>query len=550
MVTPTQTSAWRRLQAHRNRLADFDMRRAFADDPARAGRHAREFNAADSVLHLDYSRHLIDDAALADLFALCRECALETRIETLFSGARVNRSEGRAALHMALRAAPGDDFRVDGRDVVGDVLAVRGRFLAFAEAVRQGQWRGHTGAAITDVVNIGIGGSDAGPRMMVEALAPVHDGPRVHFVSNADGWHLALTLRALDPRTTLFVVASKTFTTAETMANAHSARRWIADALGEEAIGRHFVAVSTNLDAVRAFGIGPEQMFAFWDWVGGRYSLWSSVGLPIAIAVGAAQFEAMLGGARAMDLHFRTTRFEDNLPVLLAVLGLWYIDFWDARTHSLAPYHQPLSMLITHLQQLEMESTGKRVTIDGESVDYATAPVVWGAAGTNGQHTYFQALHQGTALIPVDFLVAAQSGHGLAGHHEMLVANCLAQAQALMQGKTRAAAHAEMRAAGLSEEAAQALAPHREFPGNRPSSTLLARRFDATTLGALVAMYEHKVFVQGSLWSLNPFDQWGVELGKELARGVGNALGTEGAAASHDPATAALVAHWQALRRD
>lgn len=549
MVTPTQTSAWRRLIAHRNRLVDFDMRDAFASDPARVGRYAREFSAAGSLLHLDYSRHRIDDAALADLFALCRECGLAANVDRLFSGARINRSENRAALHMALRAAPGDDYRVDGREVVTEVLAVRTRFLAFAEALRRADWRGHTGERITDVVNIGIGGSDAGPRMMVEALAPVHDGPRVHFVSNADGWHLALTLRPLDPRTTLFIVASKTFTTAETMANAHSARRWVVEALGDDAIAQHFVAVSTNLDAVRAFGIAPAQMFPFWDWVGGRYSLWSSVGLPIAIAAGAAQFEAMLSGARAMDLHFRSTALEDNLPVLLAVLGLWYRNFWDAHTHSLAPYHQPLSMLITHLQQLDMESNGKRVTLDGEPVDCPTAPVVWGAAGTNGQHTYFQALHQGTALIPVDFLVAAQSGHGLPGHHEMLVANCLAQAQALMQGKTRAAAYAEMRAAGMSDEAALALAPHREFPGNRPSTTILARRFDATTLGALVAMYEHKVFVQGSLWALNPFDQWGVELGKELARGVSNALGAEHAI-PHDPATAALVARWQALRRE
>ncbi len=550
MPTPTQTQAWRRLVAHRERLAQFDMRTAFADDGARATRLTREFEAAGAFLHLDFSRHRIDDAALADLYALTQECGLAARIEALFAGERVNRSEGRAALHMALRAQAGDAYSVDGRDVVADVLAVRARVLDFAQQVRDGRWLGHTGTRITDVVNIGIGGSDAGPRMMVEALAPVHDGPRVHFVSNADGWHLALALRALDPRSTLFIVASKTFTTAETMANARSARQWLTTALGEASVARHFVAVSTNLGEVQAFGIAAAQMFPFWDWVGGRYSLWSSVGLPIAIAAGAAQFEAMLAGARAMDLHFRSAPVEHNLPALLAVLGLWYANFWDAQTHTLAPYHQPLAGLITHLQQLEMESNGKRVSVDGRLVDHTTAPVIWGAPGTNGQHTYFQALHQGSGLVPVDFLVAARSDHGLSGHHEMLVANCFAQAQALMQGKTRAAAYAELRSNGLDDAAAQALAPHREFPGNRPSSTLLARRFDAATLGALIAMYEHKVFVQGSLWDLNPFDQWGVELGKEIARGLGTALDHDTAEAHRDASTAALLARWRALRND
>ncbi len=550
MVNPTQTLAWRKLRAHRERLDHFDLRRAFADDAQRFARDARSFDDAGVALHVDLSRHRIDAAVWSDLFALARECGLTQRMAAQFAGERVNTTEHRAALHMALRAQAGDDYRVDGKSVVAEVLAVRDRFLSFAESVRAGNWRGFRGDRITDIVHLGIGGSDAGPRMMVEALAPFHDGPRVHFVSNADGWHLALTLRELDPKRTLFVVASKTFTTAETMANAHSARRWTVEAFGDAtAVAHHFVAVSTNLDAVGAFGIAPERMFPFWDWVGGRYSLWSSVGLPIALAVGAERFEQMLRGARAMDLHFVRAPLESNLPVALALLGIWYLNFWDVQTHSVAPYHQPLHLLSLHLQQLEMESNGKRVTLDGETVDWHTAPVVWGEAGTNGQHAYFQALHQGTAWMPVDFIVAAHGDHGLAGHHEMLVANCFAQAQALMRGKTRDEAYAELRARGMSDDEAQSLAPHREFPGNRPSTTILAKRFDPATLGALIAMYEHKVFVQGAIWNVNPFDQWGVELGKQLAHGVNAALASDGQPVQ-DPATAGLIAQWHALRRE
>jgi glucose-6-phosphate isomerase len=436
---------------------------------------------------------------------------------------------------------------VDGADIKPTVAAVRDRMLDLAERVRDGRWTGHTGARITDVVNIGIGGSDLGPQMMTVALAPYHDGPRVHFVSNVDPEHLRSTLVRLDPRTTLFSVASKTFTTIETMTNARAARRWLVDALGTEAaIERHFVALSTNTKDVVAFGIAPANMFEFWDWVGGRYSLWSSIGLPIAIAIGRERFLQMLGGAHAMDEHFRTAEFSQNLPVLLGLLGIWYVNFWGAGSQSIAPYSQHLSRFAAHLQQVDMESNGKRVDLQGEVVDHETGPVIWGEPGTNGQHAYFQLLQQGPALIPVDFIAAAESPFADDAQHRILLANCFAQSATLAIGKTADEARAEMIAAGMNPEEAQRLAPHREFPGNRPSSTILVRRFDPFTLGLLTALYEHKVFVQGAIWDINSFDQWGVELGKQIATKLVVALND--AKAPVDAASAGIIAAWREMR--
>ncbi|HEU0201200.1 MAG TPA: glucose-6-phosphate isomerase [Burkholderiaceae bacterium] len=548
MSSLTESSTWRALAAHQCTFASFHLRDAFAAEPDRFTRFSRRFAGAGAELLLDFSKNLIDAQTLPLLFDLARQRGLGDRIEAMFAGAPINATEGRAVLHVALRNLSARAIHVNGRDVMPEVTSTRERFLAFAERVRTGAWRGHTGERIADVVNLGIGGSDLGPQMIVEGLAPFHDGPRVHFVSNVDGAHLDAVLRQVDARATLFIVASKTFTTIETMTNARSARRWLVEQLGgDAAVARHFVAVSTNRAGVTAFGIDAENMFPFWDWVGGRYSLWSSVGLPIAIAVGRERFMELLAGAFAMDEHFRTAPLEENLPVLLGLLGVWYVNFWAAATHSIAPYYQPLHRFAAHLQQLDMESNGKRVTLDGTPVDCATGPVVWGEPGTNAQHAYFQLLHQGPALVPVDFLVAAEPAHALTGHHEILSANCFAQSQALMRGKTGEEAREEMIAAGLSALEAERLAPHRTFPGNRPSNTLLVRRFDPATLGALTALYEHKVFVQGAIWDINSFDQWGVELGKQLATDLLRDLdGT--AHGSHDASTAGLLDAWRAAR--
>jgi glucose-6-phosphate isomerase len=541
----TESPAWRALADHRRAFDNFHLRDAFAAEPDRFERLSRRYTGGGADLLLDFSKNRIDARTLPLLFDLARARGLQGHVDDMFGGTPINSTEGRAVLHVALRDLSGRAVQVAGRDVMPDVVAVRERFLDFAEQVRSGAWTGFGGDRFTDVVNLGIGGSDLGPQMIVEGLQPYHDGPRVFFVSNVDGAHLAAVLRGADPRTTLFIVASKTFTTIETMTNARSARRWLVERLGTEAaVARHFVAVSTNAAGVAAFGIDPGNMFPFWDWVGGRYSLWSSVGLPIAIAAGRARFMQLLAGAGAMDEHFRTAPLEDNLPVLMGLLGVWYVNFWSAPTHSIAPYAQPLHRFAAHLQQLDMESNGKRVTREGAAVDYATGPVVWGEPGTNSQHAYFQLLHQGPALVPVDFLVAAEAAHTLAGHHEILVANCLAQSQALMRGRTREEAFDEMVAAGMATEAARRLAPHRTFPGNRPSNTLLVRRFDAATLGALTALYEHKVFVQGAIWGINSFDQWGVELGKQLATELLRGLQQAGAARP-DASTAGLLRAWR-----
>ncbi|RMD79418.1 MAG: glucose-6-phosphate isomerase [Gammaproteobacteria bacterium] len=529
--------AWRALAEHHRELRGLHLRGLFARDPGRF----QALSLEEGALFLDYSKHRVTAETLGLLFQLAREARVEERREAMFAGQRINTTEGRAVLHVALRNRSRRPILVDGRDVMPEVEAVLARMRRFTEALRSGSWRGWTGRPITDVVNIGIGGSDLGPAMATQALRPYHDGPRCHFVSNVDGSHLHDTLAGLDPETTLFIVASKTFTTQETLTNARSARRWLLERAGDEAaVARHFVAVSTNAEAVRVFGIDTEHMFEFWDWVGGRYSMWSAIGLPIAVAVGMDRFEELLAGAHAMDEHFRTAPLERNLPVILGLLGIWYTDFFGAATHAVLPYDQHLQRLPAYLQQLEMESNGKRVTLEGEPVGYPTCPVVWGEPGTNGQHAFYQLLHQGTQLVPADFILPLQPHHPLAEHHRILVANCLAQTEALMKGRTEEEARAELRAQGLPEPEVERLVPHRVFPGNRPSSTILLERLTPFALGQLVALYEHKVFVQGTIWGINSFDQWGVELGKQLAKAILPEL--EGAPVGpHDASTAGLI---------
>jgi glucose-6-phosphate isomerase len=547
MTQLTRLPQWQALQAERNALAGFHLRAAFAADAGRFARFARGVAAGDARIELDLSKHRIEARTLELLLELAHARDLRGCIDAMFAGEHINTTERRAVLHVALRDLSGRPRLLDGADVQPAITSVRERLLDLAERVRDGRWTGHTGARISDVVNLGIGGSDLGPQMMTVALAPYHDGPRVFFVSNVDPEHLRSTLAGLDPESTLFVVASKTFTTIETMTNARAARTWLVNALGSEAAtAKHFVALSTNAKDVASFGIAPANMFEFWDWVGGRYSLWSSIGLPIAIAIGRTRFLQMLGGAQAMDEHFRGAEFAHNLPVLMGLVGIWYVNFWGAASHSIAPYSQHLARFAAHLQQLDMESNGKRVNLEGEVVDHETGPVIWGEPGTNGQHAYFQLLQQGPALIPIDFIVAAESPHADDAQHRILVANCFAQSATLAIGKTAHEARNEMIAAGMSEQEAKRLAPHREFPGNRPSSTLLVQRFDPFTLGLLTALYEHKVFVQGAIWGINSFDQWGVELGKQIATKLAGALSDT--KAPLDAASAGIVGAWRAMR--
>jgi glucose-6-phosphate isomerase len=516
------------------------LRELFADDPARAeafllpvGRH----------LFIDYSKNLITRDSMAALFALARRTGVETLRNRMFAGEPINATERRAVLHVALRNRSDRPMTVNSKDVMPEVRAALEHIRAFSDAVRKGDWTGHTGVRITDVVNIGIGGSDLGPAMAVEALKPyTHEGPRVHFVSNVDGAHLADTLRTLHPATTLFTVASKTFTTQETMANARAARRWFLErARDEGAIAQHFVAISTNEAAVRDFGIAPENMFVFWDWVGGRYSLWSSIGLPIALAAGYGHFEQLLDGAHEMDEHFRTAPLEQNAPIVLGLLGVWYASVLGAESHAVLPYEQRLLRLPAYLQQLEMESNGKRVDRNGRVLDVQTAPVVWGEPGTNGQHAFFQLLHQGTRLISTDFLAGIETHDEIGDHHRLLLANCIAQTEALMRGKTAEEVRTELSAQGLSSADLERLVPHKVFPGNRPSTTILYRKLGPRTLGMLLALYEHRVFTMGAVWNINSFDQWGVELGKQLAATIARDLETPGAVSGHDASTNRLI---------
>ncbi len=537
MSTLTHSLAWQALTAHQTIISQQTMREMFLADPARFDKFSLQLDG----LLLDYSKNILTQETLALLLNLARQSKLDEWIARMFNGEKINSSEQRAALHTALRAPHGTTVYMDGRDVMPDVLRVRDHMRHFSEAVRNGSLRGHSGKPFRDMVNIGIGGSALGPLMASSALKPYGSAHlNAHFVSNADATDLVETLKHLSPETTLFIVSSKTFTSQETLANAISARAWLVNQLGEVAVAKHFVAVSTNLAETTQFGINPDNVFEFWDWVGGRYSLWSAIGLPIALYIGMDNFEQMLAGAHAMDTHFRETPLEKNMPVILGMLGIWYANFFNAGSHAILPYDQYLKHFPAYLQQLEMESNGKRVDRDGHEVDYATAMAIWGEPGTNGQHSFYQLIHQGTRMVPADFLAPITSHNPLGEHHAMLLANCIAQTEALMLGKTTDEARAELVAQGLSGAALEALLPYKVFPGNRPSNTLLFDQLDPHTLGMLIALYEHKVFVQSVVWNINPFDQWGVEFGKQLASQLLPELqGKQGAI--HDASTNGLV---------
>lgn len=547
----TALPAWQALQAHASELAPTHLRQLFEADPGRFARFSLEVDG----LLFDYSKQRIVPDTLPRLFDLARARDVEGWRARMFGGEAINHTEGRAVLHTALRAPGPEPILAAGKDVLPEVHDVLRRMGAFCERVRSGQWLGMNGSPVRHIVNIGIGGSDLGPKMAVQALqAHGHPELEFHFVSNVDGAHIAATLKRCDPARTLFIVASKTFTTQETLANAQTARTWVlaaARAAGhdEAMLARHFVAVSTNLAATGQFGIDPANVFGFWDWVGGRYSMWSAVGLPVMLALGAEGFGALLAGAHAMDEHFRTAPLEANMPVLMALLGIWNTDFLGAASLAVLPYSQSLSLLPAYLQQLEMESNGKAIDRDGAPVGAPTCPVLWGEAGTNGQHSFHQLLHQGGALIPCDFIASARPDFPVPGHHDKLLANCLAQSAAMMKGKTADEARAEMQAAGLDAATLALLLPHKVFPGNQPSSTLLLPRLDPRQLGRLVALYEHKVFVQGVIWGLNPFDQWGVEYGKQLAAGLLPLLERGTADGAGDCSTAGLLARIHKMRQ-
>ena len=547
MTQPTQTKAWLALQAHQKTIANIHMRDLFASDSTRFTKYSYLFN---DIL-FDFSKSRITDETLNLLFNLAKEMDLQGWIEKMFTGAPINFTEHRSVLHIALRNRSNRPVPVDGKDVMPVVNGVLDSMRTFTDAVRSGEWKGFSGKIITDVVNIGIGGSDLGPAMVTEALL-AYQRPNIkfHFVSNIDSTHLFETERHLNPETTLFIVASKTFTTQETMTNARSARDWIMEAAKDEsAIARHFIAISTNTEAVTQFGIDPKNMFEFWDWVGGRYSLWSAIGMPIAIAIGMDRFEQLLQGAHEMDEHFRTAPLEENLPVIMGMLGIWYNNFFGSDTHAIMPYNQYLRRLPAYLQQLDMESNGKRVDREGNPVDYATGQIIWGEPGTNGQHAFFQLIHQGTRLIPADFIAMSENHHPIGEHHAILLSNFFAQTEALMRGKNAAEATAELEAEGLTEAEIRQLLPHKLFPGNEPSNSILLHKLDPKTLGSLIAFYEHKVFVQGIIWNINSFDQWGVELGKQLAKVIQPELLGDDKIMSHDCSTNNLINYYKAHRQ-
>jgi glucose-6-phosphate isomerase len=547
MSALTRSPAWQALLAHQSSLAATTMRELFAADPRRFDRMSREVCG----LVVAWSKHRATDETWRLLLALAEQAEVATWRDRMFAGARINGTEDRAVLHVALRNRTSRPILVDGADVMPLVNGVLGKMREFTARLRGGQWRGHTGKSITDVVNLGIGGSDLGPVMVTEALRPYWTpGMRAHFVSNVDGTHLAETVAGLDPERTLFIVASKTFTTQETLTNARSARSWLLGKLGAgpEAVARHFVALSTNAKEVAAFGIDPANMFEFWDWVGGRYSLWSAIGLSIACVIGMDHFEALLDGGHAMDEHFRTAPLAENVPVILGLLGVWYANFWGAETHAILPYDQYLHRFAAYFQQGDMESNGKSVDRDGHRVDYTTGPVIWGEPGTNGQHAFYQLIHQGTRLIPCDFIAPIETHHPIGPHHQILLANFFAQTEALMAGKTADEARAELALAKLPEDRIARLVPHKTFPGNRPTTSIVAQRITPRSLGSLIALYEHKIFVQGIIWNIYSFDQWGVELGKQLAQKILPELDGDGAVTGHDGSTNGLINYYKAHR--
>jgi glucose-6-phosphate isomerase len=546
MSTLVELSSWQALVEHQRETAGIHMRDLFARDPERFERFSLQF---EDIL-FDYSKNRITEKTMKLLIDLARQANLKEKIQAMFRGEKINTTEGRAVLHVALRNQSDRPILVDGQDVMPDVNQVLAKMRRFSEAVRSGSWVGYTDKAITDVVNIGIGGSDLGPKMVATALQPYgKPGMHVHYISNVDSTDLVETLKPLNPETTLFLIASKTFTTQETMTNAHSARAWFLSTAGDEAaVAKHFAAMSTNTTAVSEFGIDPQNMFEFWDWVGGRYSLWSAIGLSIAIYLGMERFEELLTGAHQVDEHFRTAPFEKNVPVVMALLGIWYNNFFGAQTHAILPYDQYLVYFPSYFQQGDMESNGKSVTQSGQRVDYPTGPIIWGQPGTNGQHAFYQLIHQGTKLIPCDFLAAAQSHNPLGNHHAILISNFMAQTEALMKGRTPDEVRAELAGAGYTVEKLERLVPAKTFPGNKPTNSFLYPKLTPKTLGSLLALYEHKIFAQGVIWNINSFDQMGVELGKHLAKAILPELAGDEQVSTHDPSTNSLINHYKKIR--
>ena len=535
----TTTAVYAALETHALEAEHWQLRGLFAANPSRFP----QLTVDAAGLFLDYSKNRLDARTLELLQALAKERGVEQRRDAMFAGERINLTESRAVLHTALRAPRGSPLMVEGQNVNAEVHAVLERVRTFSDAVRAGTWLGHSGKPITDIVNIGIGGSDLGPKMVCLALRQyAHPRLKMHFVSNVDGHDIDAALTEVNPETTLFIIASKTFTTIETMMNAQSARAWFLQHAPMEALSKHFVAVSTNTEAIKTFGIDPANMFPFWDWVGGRYSVWSAIGLAVALSVGFGHFADLLGGAHAMDLHFKEAPLDQNMPVLLGLIGFWNRQFLGCASLSIAPYHQDLNRFPAYLQQLDMESNGKRVTRSGQPVDTLTCPVIWGECGTNGQHAYYQLLHQGTDVTPIDFIAALRPAHEFDNHHASLLANCFAQSEAFMKGKTIDEVRIDLQTQGLSATEIERLAPHKSFPGNRPSNTILMEYLTPYTLGALTALYEHKTFVQGVIWDVNSFDQWGVELGKVLAKKIEAELTGAATPELHDSSTNGLIA--------
>ncbi|ESE22688.1 glucose-6-phosphate isomerase [Escherichia coli 910096-2] len=545
-INPTQTAAWQALQKHFDEMKDVTIADLFAKDGDRFSKFSATF---DDQMLVDYSKNRITEETLAKLQDLAKECDLAGAIKSMFSGEKINRTENRAVLHVALRNRSNTPILVDGKDVMPEVNAVLEKMKTFSEAIISGEWKGYTGKAITDVVNIGIGGSDLGPYMVTEALRPYKNHLNMHFVSNVDGTHIAEVLKKVNPETTLFLVASKTFTTQETMTNAHSARDWFLKAAGDEKhVAKHFAALSTNAKAVGEFGIDTANMFEFWDWVGGRYSLWSAIGLSIVLSIGFDHFVELLSGAHAMDKHFSTTPAEKNLPVLLALIGIWYNNFFGAETEAILPYDQYMHRFAAYFQQGNMESNGKYVDRNGKVVDYQTGPIIWGEPGTNGQHAFYQLIHQGTKMVPCDFIAPAITHNPLSDHHQKLLSNFFAQTEALAFGKSREVVEQEYRDQGKDPATLDYVVPFKVFEGNRPTNSILLREITPFSLGALIALYEHKIFTQGVILNIFTFDQWGVELGKQLANRILPELKDDKEISSHDSSTNGLINRYKAWR--
>jgi glucose-6-phosphate isomerase len=538
-INPAKTTAWKKLRKHHKEMQKNHMRDMFSEDPDRFSRFSLKY---EDIL-VDYSKNIITEETMKLLFNLADECRVRDAIEDMFSGEKINETENRAVLHIALRNLSNTPVKVNRKDVMPDVNKVLKQIEEFSDKVISGVWKGYSGKAVSDIVNIGIGGSDLGPVMVTEALKPYGlDHLNVHFVSNVDGTHMVETLRKLSPETTLFMIASKTFTTQETMTNAHTARNWFLEAAQDESlIKKHFVAISTNKEEVKKFGISPENMFVFWDWVGGRYSLWSAIGLSIACYIGFGNFRKLLEGAHEMDKHFRDTPFEQNIPVVLALIGVWYNNFFGAQTEAILPYDQYMHRFGAYFQQAYMESNGKYVDRKGKEVKYQTGHIIWGEPGTNGQHSFYQLIHQGTKMIPCDFIAPAVNHNPVGDHHNILISNFLAQTEALMKGKKEVEVIDELVAAGLKKSKIKKLAPFRVFQGNKPTNSILVKKIDPRTFGSLIAMYEHKIFVQGVIWNVFSFDQWGVELGKQLAKKIQPELKDESVITSHDSSSNGLI---------